>query len=380
MEKALFLFTTDALPYALHNINILSFPQGLSYRFRYKKNYVSKSVLESRLEIKTDQAKLPGYVIFQFKDGTYFPFRKIELIRAYDYGNLFFFYAVLKGIINIDWDSLPAITEQIKKIIGDEEAPPKKLVFLADEHKALFNITEERKEETNRVWSNSVDILSKSENLKNLSFLKFEILKGIKEREKTFPSTLTGDLSGYKFSPGRDYIIEFFEYASTQPTEKDESTKMFKVSIKSDPNRIEIIKPEEIVDGKYDRFDLMFSTLQEASEDTSFLRIENTQSKDDKRIPDIYIPFCVSLKPIWKVLRPILLLLSIFAFIDPKLIIWIANGFLGLIPSFRDYIHKILIHFDKAKWIQVLAALLFTFSFWNFNFRSMLKNIKDIFK
>ena len=214
-------------------------------------------------------------MIFQFKDGTYFPFRRIQLIRAYDYGNLFFFNTALQKIPYIDYSLLEDVTKKIKKLIEDDETPPKKLVHLVDEPENEFHFIDERKEEINKVWSNSVDILSRAENLKNLSFLKFEILRGIKEREKICPSVLTGDLRGYKLLPGKDHIVEFFEYTGIHSQERDESTNMFMVSLKNDPNRIEVIKPEEIVDGKYDRFDLIFSTLAEASKDTAFLRIEN---------------------------------------------------------------------------------------------------------
>jgi len=376
---AILLFTTDTLPFALHNINILSFPQGLSYRFRYEKSHISSS-LTDLTALGLDKKKIIGYVVFQFADGTYFPYRKIELIRSYDYGNLVFFNAELKGLVDSSSNSLPAITEYLNTLIEERELPPKKLVHQINLLDDKFSVIEDRDDRSNRVWSNCVNILSEAENLRALSFLRFDILEGIKEQKRYFPSGLSGDMRGYRLRPGKDYLIRFFEYTSLQPPGIDKSTRMFSISLKGDANKIDKVKPEEMVDGTYDMFDLLFSTLPEASSDTAYLRIENTQNKDDKRIPTLYIPYCVSLNPIWKAIRPILLLISIIAFIDPPLITWIISGALGVFPKVRDVLAGISSHFDKEKWIQVLAIFLFVFSFWNFSFRSALKNIKDLLK
>jgi hypothetical protein len=385
MGQWVLLFTTDSLPYALHNINILSFPQGLSYRFRYLKKYISKGFIENSDNLKRENKILDGLVIFQFKDNIFFPFRKIKLLNTYDYGNLNFFNTALEELIDIDLNSLPELTEHIKTLISHEQLPPEKLVYLIDNPDFKLNYIHEKqikeREKSNKIWSNSVDILSRAENLKNLAFLKFDILKGINERKKIFPTILSGEIRGFKLKPGKDYIIEFFEYTNIPSYENKESTEMFTVSLQNEPNRIEIIKPEEIVDGKYDRFDLIFSTLPDALKDAAFLRIKNTQKKEDNRIPDIYIPFCVRLSPIWSIIRPFLLLVSIVAFIDPSFLIWVIKSILSPFPLVLEFFSKLSVHINKEKWVQLGAFLLFIFVFWNFKLQSIFKELKDkVFK
>jgi hypothetical protein len=390
MEKWILLFTTDKLPYALHNLNILSLPQGLSYRFRYRNNYISEPLINNLDDLKDDlkeeKKTLDGLVIFQFDDGSYFPFRKIKLINLYDYGNLFFFITSLEELINVNEKSIPELTSNIEKLINNKYTPPDKLVYLVDKPELNLNYVNERqvaeRENLNKIWSNSVDILSRADNLKNLAFLRFEILKGIKERRKIFPSYLTGELRGFRLTPGKDYLVEFFEYTNIPSYDKSETIDMFSVSLQDDPNRIEVIKPEEIVDGKYDKFDLIFSTIPDASKDTAFLRIKNTQKKKDDRIPDIYIPFCVRLPKVWSYLRPLLLLISVVAFIDPNFMIWLIKSILSLCPPFQKFISNISVHFtNKEKWIQLGAFLLFISVFWNFKLQSMFKDInKKLFK
>jgi len=378
MSKAkLLLFTTDTLPYALHNINILSFPEGLSYRFRYQKSHFSKEVLDRFSSLQKNPETLSGYVVFRFNDGTYFPYRKVELIRSFDCGTLGFFYVKLKGIVNISESTVADFTNRTNELLVEGERPPKKLVHLVEFKDDGLAAIEDVDERLNEAWTQSVDLLSKADNLKGRSFFRLELLKGLKKKEQCRPSNLSGDMRGYRLAPGQDYLVQFFEYTAPQPNEKEDVVKTFSISLKTDPNKAEITKPEEVVDGRFDMFELAFSTLPEASGDAAYLRIENSQGNEDKKLPTIYIPYCVSLSPVWKTIRPILLLASIIAFIDPKLVVW---GIKGVLPNLPVSVVEFLGHFDKDKWIQVAAIILFALSFWNFSFRSTLKNIKDIFK
>jgi hypothetical protein len=310
LEKYIVLIPNAIDPYGYEIVNILAYPNGFTYRFRFDQQWVHNKVQHNIPNLINKQ----GYIVLRDRDSALlYPIRKCTIKRADRIGITYYFEYELGDII--DYDSQENLRiNQIKKFneeftashakdisnkAGEDMTP---LCLLSNYEPAIQNQSSSLEEREFEQWGNVIEAIKDIKLYEDVEFIKLvDILskkpkflgsyiksEKFKRFIKTGPDKASVQNNSFIFKENLDYEIRVYQYI---PNRKKESvTRDIKMVV--DDKYISPIRGQQRAVGKYDVITFLLRTNPHSGGRRSFIDIEHvTKAEAAPSIePKIYFP------------------------------------------------------------------------------------------
>lgn len=334
LENSIVFIPNTIDPYGYELVNILAYPAGFTYRFRFKDDWVQQKVQIRISELKD----MPGYILLRdWSTGKLYPIRKSIVKNASKIGNIYYFEYELGAII--DYDSNETLrSNQIDQFnkeflqfhTGDALYNPpnghmKPLVLLSNyepiiENKHYSGTHFEREFEQ---WGNVLSSIQNIAFFEDVEFIKLlDVANMSKEDDK---AVYNGD--AIFLTEGKDYRLRILQKIQQLSKEKPYS-KPRDVELIVDNNYISPIRTAQRAVGEYDVLSFIIRTNPRSGHRRSFIDIKHVVkfASDYSIEPKLHIPVVIEKSYNW---------------LAVKLVLIILFGLIYIIPSVLTYIIKV---------------------------------------
>ncbi len=365
-EKVVFI--PNAIePYGFEIVNILAYPDGFKYRFRFDEEWVHDKVKYNPEELigKT------GYIILRDKDNAkFYPVRNCTVLSARKIGSTFYFEYELNDIV--DYDSKePLRKEQINNFNKDfmsfhsgdisnntNGADMKPLVLLSNYELDIKNrnYSGQSPERSFEQWGN---IISSIKDIKyndkifydDIEFIRIVDIENAGDNHDKAKAT---DYA-YQLLEGKDYIVRIFQNSVNRDT-SNKAIREIKISV--DEQYITPVRDAQRAVGKYDVLTFAIRTNRRSGCRTSFIDI-NHSIKDAVAAsidPKIHLPIYINKSPRWTLISLGAIIIFFFVYIFPDIfadsfqlnegiikdisLVSITLSLFEFIKEIKDYIRK----------------------------------------
>jgi hypothetical protein len=355
-SETIIMLTTTNEPYLFHIPTILSCPNRITYRFRYRNTWLGQEVQNS----ESDYLRKCNGVLYlrdsTSKSGLCYPIRRFKVLWKEDRGVVTFFNLEMGDIIaynlakdsesstkswqnlNMEYsrqleenkclpplDVIPVPANNQPPILTDTELhdgiAPEKYVWL--DKRAIFawsgQVSDAEAEESQK-WGAIIPIFSLISSLRNICFWRILRLSDLGKRKSEYVPTQITELDtsglhtrGYKIDVGRDCSTSICQIIPKTFAGEGFEMQQFDINLENSDPGIQQVVPREVIDGTYDTFELSFRLKEEASRKLCRLRIQCTQSLGDRgqRLPPTILPIKVTVPlryPVFRLLAAIVIL------------------------------------------------------------------------
>ncbi len=326
LEKYVIMIPNTIEPYGYELINILAYPSGFVYRFRFGEAWVQEKV-QSRLSDLKDK---PGFIVLrEWETGNLFPIRCCTLKEAKKIGTIYYFEYELNDII--DYDSIEKLrNEQIneyrrkfdnvhsavisKNPPNDDMAP---LVLLSNYNPNIKNenYVGPPIEKEFEQWGNVLSVIENIKLYEDVEFIKLVNIIDMKnevDKAKFKNGTI-------RLKEGRDFRVRILQYISKRSEEKP-ATRDIRILL--DDSYIAPIRIEQRAVGKYDVLTYIIRTNPGSGNKRTFIDIEHLAKEEaDYSIePKLHLPVHIIKSSKRFIIRVLLFILVLSLYYAPDLL------------------------------------------------------------
>ncbi len=266
------------VPYGYELIQIMAYPAGFQYRFRFDEEWVSENV-KSKLS-SLDGHK--GYIVFRDKlSAKLYPVRHFTLIEAQKIGKIYYFVYELNEIIDFETQEAARIKQidefnakfsefHQHEINNVPTADMKPLVLLSNfepDIKNKHSASVDQLKIENERWTNVISSVKDIDLYENVEFIKIVDVTSMKDQ----PEKAQIGKNSLIVKEARDYKLRLLQY---NPKKGKENTAPTDIKLKSDGKYINIIRDQQRAVGKYDILTFIFRVNSDSGGNSSFLDIE----------------------------------------------------------------------------------------------------------
>lgn len=354
-SETVIMLTTTTEPYVFHIPTILSCPNRITYRFRYRNTWLDQRVQNS----KSDYLRKCNGLLYLRDNASElklcYPIRRFKILWKEDRAVVSFFNLEMADIIRYDFvrgtkannrswqnlsveystqleknkrlpsrDVITVPTENQPPILTDTELHcginPEKYVWL--DKRDIFSWSGEvshAEDEENQKWATLMPTFFLVRSLRNICFWRILQLRELGNGRRVYVPTQTAksDTSGlhtrgYEIDVGKDCAASICQ--TIPKAFADEAFEMpeFDINLGNSDLGIQPVVSREVIDGTYDSFELSFRLGEEASRKLCRLRIKCTQSLGSmiQALPPTILPIKVTVPlryPIFRLLAGILI-------------------------------------------------------------------------
>lgn len=362
LEKYVVLIPNAIEPYGYELINILSYPSGFQYRFRFDEEWVQDKVRHNITKLNNKK----GYIVLRDKDAAkFYPIRFCTIKQARKIGKIYYFEYALDDII--DYDSKDHLTRQQVEDFNKKFAEFHKtdisnnspnvdmtpLCLLSNYEPSITNqnysgIESEREFEQ---WGNVLTAIKDIKFYEDVEFIKLVDVKSERDEAEKVPV----ENSAFSLTEEKDYVLRVFQYI---PKRNKTKTTVRDIQILVDENYIIPIRQKHRAVGKYDVLTFLIRTNLRSGGNWSFIDIEHLAKADAISVVEPKLHFPVFIKKAWKRSLKVISASIIFFFIyvfsgllsefirlDDRTIkdislIGFAVSLVELLREIRDYLRK----------------------------------------
>ena len=378
-KQVVFVSLGDDVRYNRHLVSILGLPDGFIYKFRYLKSWLHSSFLQepsieggrikrwfrdhvhfNRYLRKISPRSLSGapgiFTVIMRNPGKgdrLIPIREFQVFRAFDYGNVAFFEVELGRLVDFKADE-QKLAEDLRKATYGESTydQMQKEIFVVSPPINIPLHSGKHRDERRRAWAHIIDVLAENKVLPKLSCLLISF------RELGSPGYLSAEKlnkehTGLRLQPGKSYMVEIFQYRSVIPTQpildpQGEQIQAFidsltgsvqvpepgLVSLECDESVIQVVKGDEVIDGDFDRFGLVFRISGRSLTESTILRIRDSQQVSGVQMPIIEMNLAIKNSLLRRFANHFALLAGIVGFVIPSVLQSLSGRLVGfLIPD-----------------------------------------------
>ncbi|RPI14965.1 MAG: hypothetical protein EHM58_15230 [Ignavibacteriae bacterium] len=331
-KKFVIIIVNSIPPYCFELNNILSLPDGFSYRFRYQKKKQGNWMPE--IDNPSELNNCYGLIVLRdFQDtGDFIPIREIFIYKIIIIGDIVYIEYILCKKIELSSnlmrrsEQLESFKLRMEKDINIIKYPntPKKdlknLIFFGSDY--TFDINDEfykgkAVDKDSNKWGNLIETIGKykSQGIQIYKDTDFLNIIGIEDEEGTRASIIIKKLKAfYEIENNKVYKIVFLQRSYTGKSASGDSSVIVPRIVTLSAGNPEIIPiiSQKIIAGKYDLLELTFKTAISTASLKSYIILEvQEHSNNWKKSPPIIIPVKVNISK-----RQLLYkIISIFIFI-----------------------------------------------------------------
>ena len=324
IEKYIVFVPNTFGPYGYEMVQILAYPNGFRFRFRFEQEWVHEKV-KNRLE---DLEGLEGYILLRdFASAELYPVRFVALKSARKVGPIYFFEYELGEIMDVGSEEVRDEQYMDFRRRFDEFHPDiaqanrpnnhlSPLVFLSNFSPDLRNekyVKQVDEDPESTRWINIVSSTTSLEYFQNVEFLRILSLSD-HSKNGASPEMTQGSWS---LKEGHTYtlkVVQFIPHATGSRNNPND------IKIKADEAVVKVVRGEQRAVGKYDILSFVLRVHPTVRQTFSLIDLEYSPNADllEKIEPRISIPIQIqrSLKPIgWRILWAVFFLgLYLFPF------------------------------------------------------------------
>jgi len=274
----LYLSTSTNGEYYKDVVELLSLPNGLTYRFRYDAKYVSPTISNLKDYINKD-----GYIILKnFEENKTIPVRKFRLKKISEFEQSF---------VHLDFElyNIPDISEKTINDFSDFHNKNLSKSFFVEANDC-YELKFTKPQSNN--WKELIEVLQTNEKFNKSIFLKINSIVEVDKGEDKLTSV---ENNKFILKGGNYFRIEFLHLFSenlfsemSKDIDKDVDVKMF-----YSDNVVSSILTENEVKGKYDLNRLYFYCFRKHQRIDSMLVLGGKESQKFY-FPKIKIPIRIS--------------------------------------------------------------------------------------
>lgn len=289
-SKVFFLLSSTNDPYIRDILDVLFLPSGIEYRFRYNKQWVPddlqkeenlKSLVDAygfvvHIDTETHSEELRHDTPDIYDIREFIPIRKVQIRDARFLGEFLWISFTLGDWVHYKEDGRAGVLnehhEASKKVSPSKSRDKGMKLFYEVEQFEVGTIPDNfsgNSAVTNSNWFKIVSHVSKLEahQTKQSVFLKlWRIAQGGKT-ECVEPAKLPGGFTGYVLESGQHYFIDVMQFFPYKALETP-----FRFIVQTDSRVVGELKPDNIVQGKYDLLRMIVQCEQIGRDENSFMR------------------------------------------------------------------------------------------------------------
>src|SRR5579875_125269 len=278
--QVLCMMTSTRSQYLGDTLDLLSYPSGTDYRFRYDLKYVHSNILNKKIESLVGQTSILIHVHTKEVEGRsdqvleFIPIRKATVVEAKNLGDFIQIRFTLDNWFvyekSSDCVTLNSYHEKIKNSMPIKSKD--EFIYgclFADEFSNDAGISEDLSGNYEKVasnWSKLISHIAKLTPHENSIFLKLLEIKNINNNVKIKPKEFDG-VRGFELLSDKTYQIEILQRS------KKPLIPPLTLEISTNPDDINIIKENELIQGRYDILKFIISTEDFARKQNSFFMI-----------------------------------------------------------------------------------------------------------
>lgn len=328
ITKEFVVFIPNAInPYGYELINIMAYPSGFVYRFRFDERYVSEQIKSNLSNVIGKEA----YIVLRDKiTAKFYPIRFCTIKDASKIGKVYYFEYELKQLFDYDSDESLRIQQldnfnkvfsklhvsEIKNNLASQDMTP--LVLLSNYEPDIKNqnYSGSISEKDHERWGNIISIIRDLKLYENVEFIKFVNVINMKNRKAAEIKN-----NALQLFENQDYELRVLQYIPKQ-INGDKINSPRDIEILVDENYINRIRPKQRAVGKYDVLKFLFRTNSGSGGKRSFVdiyHIAKTEAESSIE-PKLHIPIIIKKSLRYTILIFILTVLSFLIYISPGLI------------------------------------------------------------
>lgn len=314
VNPVLCMLTSTRTQYLRDALDLLAYPSGIDYRFRYHVKYLHSNIFPNKIESLVGQTSILIHVYTEELAGKpdrvleFIPIRKATIVEVKNLGDFVQISFTLGDWVIYDKFSNDVDVNSYHHDIRNSMPAESKDGFVygclfVDEF-SLKKIPEDLSDKYDAVvsnWSKIISHIAKLPPHKNSVFLKLLEIKSIHDDTKLKPKEFDS-MRGFELSSDKTYQIEILQRLKERPL------PAFNLKIETNLDDINIIKETALIQGRYDILKFIISTEDFARPQNSFFMIRLDKEKLD--FISSYSFYHVKIKPRLRKLVPSLVILG----------------------------------------------------------------------
>jgi hypothetical protein len=335
VDKYLIMFPNMIPPYGYELVQIMAYPSGFVYRFRFDEEWVQEKIKNNDLQFLEGKR---GYIVFRDKaTARFYPIRYFTILKAERIGKVYYFSYELNN--TVDFESKEDLrTKQLDEfntaltdfhkdelVTNQPGKDMKPIVLLSNFELVMKNghpSSANALLRENERWVNVISTVKSIKLYEDIEFVKiievismkksnhtnvhrhnnsrlhnvyYKIVDVLSMIKKDYTAANVKDNS-LVVSEYEDYKLKLLQYIPTES--RQERHKPRDIELKGDDKYVRIIRGRQRAVGKYDVLTYIFRTLPDSGGTKSFLDLEMTLKPGTEPYMEskIFIPIFIKIK------------------------------------------------------------------------------------
>lgn len=304
LGKYIIIIPNAIVPYGYELVQIMAYPTGFVYRFRFDEEWVQENV-KNNLSVLVG---MKGYIVLRDKDvSKFFPIRYFTIKEAQKIGKIYYFSYELNEII--DFDSKQHLrnnqleefnknfiefhkTEFINNEPGKHMKPLVLLSNFGPEIKNQNHPSLDALHQENERWINVISTVKNIKLYEDVEFIKIVDISLMKRPAKK-ADFISNAIEVKEYE---DYKLRLLQHIPKETETKKSEPR--NIELRGDDKYLRIIRGKQRAVGKYDILTFIFRTSPESGGNNSFLDIELTLKPEAKPYMEskLYLPVVIKRK------------------------------------------------------------------------------------